>query len=97
MIFSLKGEGWREFEKPNYGPEKRSPLWDAKEVRRSRAHLQRPLAHPGATRERPLLEETIMRRRHKISRKKSRKNFSGNAGTHPKNFRTGMSRGGYRL
>ncbi len=38
-----------------------------------------------------------MRRRHKISRKKSRKNFAGNAGTHPKNNRTGLSRGGFRL
>jgi len=35
-------------------------------------------------------------KRRKLSRKASRRNFSRNAGSHPKNFRT-MSRGGYRL
>lgn len=34
--------------------------------------------------------------RRKMSRRKSRKNFKRNAGTHPKNMRTNQ-RGGYRL
>ncbi len=39
-----------------------------------------------------------MRRRQKMSRKKSRKNFSRNSGVHPKNkVRSGVSRGGIRL
>jgi len=35
-------------------------------------------------------------RRHKLSRKKSQKNFRRNAGSHPKNHRT-VGRGGFRL
>ncbi len=39
----------------------------------------------------------MARRRYKLSRKKSRRNFAGNSGTHPKNNRLGSMRGGYRL
>lgn len=36
-------------------------------------------------------------RRHKMSRQKSRKDFSSKSGLHPKNTNTGLSRGGIYL
>ena len=39
----------------------------------------------------------MARRRRKLSRKQSRKNFRGNSGVHAKNLRMGNMRGGTRL
>lgn len=41
--------------------------------------------------------ESVMRKRKRMSRRSSRKNFSRNAGVKSRNFRTMLLRGGYRL